>query len=46
MKLPPHALATLAFRRWCLSHSIAVFANNGKLGALRRILSDLPTYYC
>lgn len=46
MNLPPHALATLTFRRWCWSHSRAVFANNGKLGALRRILSDLPTYYC
>ena len=31
-----------AFRRWTWSHSRAVFANNGKLGALRRILADIP----
>lgn len=46
MKLPPHALATLAFREHCWRRSRAVFANDGKLGALRRILSDLPTFCC
>jgi len=33
-----------AFRRWTWSHSRAVFANNGNLGALRRILADVPCY--
>lgn len=37
--------ATLAFRRYCWSHSRAVFANNGKLAALRRLLAELPTFY-
>jgi hypothetical protein len=38
--------ATLAYRRYCWSHSRAVFANNGKLRALRNILFDLPTFFC
>lgn len=34
-----------AFRRWTWSHSRAVFAGNGRLGALRRILADIPCYF-
>lgn len=45
MRLPPHALATLAFRRWCWSHSTAVF-HGPKLRALRGLLAELPTFCC
>ena len=34
-----------AFRRWTWSYSRAVFAGNGRLGALRRILADIPCYF-
>lgn len=44
--IPAYVLATLAFRRWCWTHSTAIYAGNGKLLALRNILSDLPTFFC
>jgi hypothetical protein len=37
---------TLAYRRWCWSHSNAVFHGGGKLRALRNILAELPTFHC
>lgn len=44
LSLPPHVLATLAYRRWCWSGSDAVFTP-GKRGALLRLLGDLPTWF-
>lgn len=40
-----NAALVTAYRRWCWSHSRAVFANNGKLRALRNLLAELPTFY-
>ncbi len=40
-----NAALVTAYRRWCWSHSGAVFAGNGKLRALRNILADLPLFY-
>lgn len=35
-----------AFRRWCWSHSQAVFHQDGRLGVLRRLLAEIPTHFC
>lgn len=40
-----NAALVTAFRRYCWSHSRAVLHQDGRLGALRRILADLPTFY-
>jgi len=43
---PPQVVqATLAFRRYCFSVSRSVFRQDGKRGALLRVLAELPTFY-
>ena len=40
-----NAALVTAFPPYCWSHSRAVFHQDGRLGALRRILADLPCFY-
>lgn len=44
MTLPPHWLASHAFRVWCFRRSTAIHDGTGRLGPLRRLLADVPCY--